>query len=68
MERAFGAVHDLHTRTHTRRRLPALVADVEAHLDINGPSKYQLAKLYDEPVVTTALEKIARDGHSKVAT
>ena len=68
MERAFGAAHDLHARTHTRTCLPALVADVEAHLDINGPSKYQLSELYSEPVVTAAVEKIARNGHSKVAT
>jgi len=66
-ERAFGDVHDLCTRHHTRKRLPDLVADVEAHLHLNGPWKYQLSALYDEPSVTAAVEKIARDVHTKLA-
>jgi hypothetical protein len=37
IERAFGDVRDLCTRHHTRKRLPDLVADVEAHLHVNGP-------------------------------
>ena len=31
IERAFGNVHDLCTRNDTRKRLPDLVAAVEAH-------------------------------------
>jgi transposase len=67
IERAFGDVHDLCTRNHTRKRLPDLVADVEAHLHVNGPWTYQLSELYYEPAVTAAVEKIARDEHTKVA-
>jgi transposase len=67
IERAFGDVHDLCTRNHTRKRLPDLVADVEAHLHVNGPWTYQLSELYYEPAITAAVEKIARDGHTKVA-
>jgi hypothetical protein len=37
IERAFGDVHDLCTRNHMRKRLRDLVADVEAHLHLNGP-------------------------------
>jgi DDE superfamily endonuclease len=37
IERAFGDVHDLCTRHHTRKRLQDLVADVVEHLDVNGP-------------------------------
>jgi transposase len=40
IERAFGDVHDCCTRTHRRTRLPALVADVEEHLHVNGPWPY----------------------------
>jgi transposase len=67
IERAFGDVHDLCTRNHTRKRWPDLVADVEAHLHVNGPWKYQLLELYYESAVTAAVENIARDKHTKVA-
>jgi transposase len=67
IERAFGDVHDLCTRTHTRKRLQDLVADVEAHLQVNGPWKYKLSELYDEPAVTAAVEKLAAEVHAKAA-
>jgi transposase len=67
IERAFGDVHDLCTRNHTRKRLPALVADVEDHLDRNGPWHYKLSGLYYEPAVTAAVEKIAAEEHAKGA-
>jgi DDE superfamily endonuclease len=67
IERAFGDVHDLCTRNHPRKRLPDLVADVEAHLHVNGPWTYQLSELYYAPAVTATVEKIARDEHTKVA-
>ena len=67
IERAFGDVHDLCTRNHTRKRLPDLVADVEAHLHVNSPWKYQLSELYYQSAVTAAVENIARDEHTKVA-
>src|SRR4029434_1272650 len=38
--------HDLCTRNHTRQRLRDLVADVEAHLHLNGPWPYHLSELY----------------------
>jgi putative transposase len=67
IERAFGDVHDCCTRNHQRKRLPDLVVDVEDHLHLNGPWKYQLSDLYFEPAVTTAVENIAAEEHAKVA-
>jgi hypothetical protein len=67
IERAFGDVHDGCTRNHRRKRLPDLVADVEEHLDVNGPWLYKLSEIYDEPAVTAAVEKIAAEEHAKVA-
>jgi putative transposase len=67
IERAFGDVHDLCTRNHTRKRLRDLVVDVEAHLHMNGPWKYRLSELYYEPAVTAAVEKIAAEEQARVA-
>jgi transposase len=67
IEHAFGDVHDLCTRKHTRKRLRDLVADVEAHPQLNSPWQYQLSELYYEPAVIAAVEKIASEGHTKVA-
>jgi transposase len=67
LERAFGDVHDCCTRNHRRKRLPDLVADVEDHVHLNGPWKYTLSDLYDEPAVTVAVEKIAAEERAKVA-
>ena len=67
IELAGGDVHDLCTRNHRRKRLPNLVADVEAYLHVNGPRKDQLSALDYEPAVTAAVEKIAIDEHANVA-
>jgi putative transposase len=67
IERAFGDVHDCCTRNHQRKRLPDLVADVEDHLQWNGPWQYKLSDLYYEPAVTAAVEKIAAEEHPTVA-
>jgi transposase len=67
IERAFGDVHDCCTRNHQRKRLPDLVTDVVEHLQLNGPWKYQLSDLYDEPAVTAAVEKIAAEEQAKAA-
>ena len=56
--RAFGDVHDLCTRHHTRKRLQDLVADVVEHLHVKGPWKYTLADIYHEPAVSAAVEKL----------
>jgi transposase len=61
IERAFGDVHDLCTRNHTRKRLRDLVADVEDHLQLNGPWPYKLSGLYYEPAVTTVVERISME-------
>jgi hypothetical protein len=66
-ERAFGDVHDCCTRNQQRKRLPALVADVDDHVRLNGPWKYTLSALYDEPAVTAAVENIAAEKHAQVA-
>jgi putative transposase len=67
IERAFGDVHDCCTRNHKRKHLSHLVADVEAHLQVNGPWQYQLSEIYYEPAVTAAVEKIAAEEQAKVA-
>jgi transposase len=67
IERAYGDVHDCCTRNHQRKRLPDLVADVKAHLQLNGPWKYKLSDLYYELAVTAAMEKIAAEEDVKVA-
>jgi transposase len=67
IERAFGDVHDCCTRNHRRKRLPDLVADVEEHIQLNGPWKYTLSQLYYEPAVTAALEKIAAEEQAQAA-
>ena len=67
MERAFGDVHDGCTRNHRRNRLPDLVADVEDHVHLNGPWKYQLSDLSYEPAITAAVENIAAEEHAKAA-
>jgi DDE superfamily endonuclease len=67
IERAFGDVHDLCTRDHTRRRLRDLVADVETHLQVNGPWYYKLSAVYYEPDGTAAVENIAAEEQTKVA-
>jgi hypothetical protein len=67
IERAFGDVHDCCTRNHTRKRLRDLVADVEAHLHVNGPWQYRLSELYYEPAVTAAVERIAAKEYAKLA-
>jgi transposase len=65
IERAFGDIHDTCTRNHRRTRLPELVADVEWHLQVNGPWPYRLSELYYEPAVTAAVEQIAAANHTK---
>jgi len=67
IERAYGDVHDGCTRNHRRKRLSDLVADVEDHLHLNGPWQYKLSDLYDEPAVTSAVEKIPAEEDAKVA-
>jgi len=61
IERAFGDVHDLCTRNHTRKRLLDLVADVVEHLDVNGPWPYKLSDIYYDPAVTAAVEKMTME-------
>jgi putative transposase len=61
IERAFGDVHEKCTRNHTRKRLRDLVQDVERHMQENGPWKYKLSQLYNEPEVTAAVERIAAE-------
>jgi putative transposase len=67
IERAFGDVHDCCTRNHQRKRLPDLVADVEDHVQLNGPWQYKLSELYYVPAVTAAVEKIAAEEQTRVA-
>jgi putative transposase len=63
IERVFGDTHDKVTRNHKRKRLRDLVADVGRHLDRNGPWRYQLSSLYQEPEITTVLKELRQDKH-----
>jgi hypothetical protein len=58
IERALGDVHDLCNRNHTRKRLQDLVGDVVEHLDVNGPWRYKLSDIYNDPAVTAAVERM----------
>jgi hypothetical protein len=59
--RAFGDVHDRCTRHHTRKRLQDLGADVVAPLDVNGPWRYTLSDIYNDPAVTAAVERMSME-------
>jgi hypothetical protein len=65
--RAFGDVHDLCTRHDTRQCLQDLVADVGAHLQVNGSWPDKLSARNDEPAVTAAVESIAAEPQAKIA-
>jgi putative transposase len=67
IERAFGDVHDKCTRNHKRKRLRDVVSDVARHLHVNGPWRYKLSKLYDEPEVTTAVERMKANLQDQMA-
>jgi hypothetical protein len=67
IERAFGDVHDCCTRNHHRRRLRDLAADVDAHLEVNGPWQYKLSSVYYQPEVTAAVEKLYSQGEKLAA-
>ena len=56
IERAFGDVHDKCTRNHKRKRLWAVVRDVEQHFAINGPWHYELSEIYYTAEVTAAVQ------------
>jgi putative transposase len=56
IERVFGEVHDKCTRNHKRKRLWALVSDVEQHLSGNGPWQYELSEIYYTAEVTAAVQ------------
>jgi hypothetical protein len=43
------------------------VADVETPLQVNGPWRYKLSAIDDEPAVTAAVEKIAAEEQTQVA-
>jgi hypothetical protein len=65
--RAFGDVHDKCTRNYTRKHLGEVVGDVERRLCQNGPWLYKLSRLYDEPEVTVAVERITAAQQEKMA-
>jgi hypothetical protein len=56
IERAFGDVHAKCTRTHKRKRLWAVVRDVEQHFSVNGPWHYELSEIYYTAEVTAAVQ------------
>jgi transposase len=56
IERAFGEVHHKCTRNHKRKRLWALVRDVEQHLSVNGPWQYEVSEIDYTAEVTAAVQ------------
>jgi transposase len=67
IERVFGDVHDKCTRNHKRKRLRDLVQDVERHMQTNGPWRYHLSQLYQDPEITVAVERLAAEEQAKIA-
>jgi hypothetical protein len=61
-------VHDLCTRHHPRQRLQDLVADVVEHCDVNGPWPYKLSDIYDDLVVTAAVERLVMENTRAAAS
>jgi len=67
IERAFGDVHDKCTRNHQRKHLRDVVQDVKRHMRDNGPWKYTLSQLYQDPEVTAAVEHMTREAQAQLA-
>jgi len=68
IERAFGDVHDKCTRNHTRHRIWHLVQDVKQHLQVNGPWRYALSKIYYTPEVTAAVAALQAASSTQTET
>lgn len=67
IERAFGDLHDKCTRNHKRKRLRDLIRDVERHLQANGPWLYKLSRIYKEPEVSAAVERLVAEKQLLIA-
>ncbi len=67
MERVFGDGHDKGTRHHKRKRLRDVVSDVERHLHVNGPWRDNLSRIYEEPEVTAAVERMRAELQDQIA-
>ena len=67
IERALGDVHDQWTRNHKRNRWRDVVQDVEQHRRDNGPWKYHLSPLSQDPEGTAAVEHMALGAQAKLA-
>ena len=66
IERAFGDVHDKCTRNHKRTRLCDVVRMWNV-MCTNGPWLYKVSRVYQEPEVTAAVERIAAEAQAKRA-
>jgi transposase len=58
IERAFGDVHEKCPRNHKRKRLGAVVRDVERHFAVNGPWRDELSEIYYTAEVTAAVQAL----------
>lgn len=67
IERAFGDVHDKCTRNHQRQRIEEVVGDVQRHLKVNGPWRYQLSRIYYTPEVDAAAAAFSATVEAKAA-
>ena len=45
----------------------SLVQDVERHVQDNGPWRYNLSQMYQDPEVTIAVEQITLEEQAKIA-
>jgi hypothetical protein len=60
LERVYGDVQDQVTRHHRRQRMRDLGADVIRFLEQQGPWRYPLSEIYQEPEVQAALRQLQR--------
>lgn len=67
IERAFADVHDKCTRNHQRKCLGDLIGDVLAHLQVNGPWRYKLSRIYYTPEITQAVSELSNPIYSLAA-
>jgi putative transposase len=67
IERVFWEVHDKCTRNHRRKQIGQLVGDVEQHLEVNGPWRYQLSAIYYTVEVDAAVQELKKQHLLKAA-
>jgi hypothetical protein len=44
-----------------------VVQDVEQHVQVNGPWRYNLSQIYQAPEITAAVERLTAEAQAKIA-